>query len=327
MAVMTPAAVSKPHRSTKASMSQGEKQKQMCFCCGCIFDIKRNHEYLPPVFLTDNYSTTFGEMKRRSCYDVVTANDDDDFGSDLMVVDPWLTTGDAARDAFNAQERVHTKVLHRQIATCSIGMSAIQNAIFNCGFEVDTMDEEGRSALHYCVADGCIYPLDTRSTPPGAEDMISRKRVGREARRELRFTMEDLHVTAQTSHADLQTRHDAEEVVVALLASGANPNLKDARGLTPTWLAGMYGSCAVFALLVEGGGDVTTLDSSGMPLLIAMIRFGVGRDIGQRVEVVLTSGLYDVEDRFRGLTVYEWANHSCKEDLAHRIQIFQDKRT
>ena len=56
------------------------------------------------------------------------------------------------------------------------------------------------------------------------------------------------------------------EAVRALLAGGADPNSKNAKGLTVLQNAVFWSQIEISLLLIEGGGDVTVKDGKGKSL-------------------------------------------------------------
>ncbi|KAH0610788.1 uncharacterized protein H6S33_011215 [Morchella sextelata] len=65
----------------------------------------------------------------------------------------------------------------------------------------------------------------------------------------------------------LAAKHEHEAVVALLLKRGADPNLKDACGMTPLHLVVLYRFKAVAEMLLLNGADITTRDRHGTTVL------------------------------------------------------------
>lgn len=65
----------------------------------------------------------------------------------------------------------------------------------------------------------------------------------------------------------LAAKHEQEAVVALLLRRGADPNLKDACGMTPLHLVVLYRFKAVAEMLLLNGADITTRDRHGTTVL------------------------------------------------------------
>ena len=95
-------------------------------------------------------------------------------------------------------------------------------------------------------------------------------------------------------------------VTAALLAAGADANVKDIDGATPVWVGGYSSTVAILQLLIDAGGSVNEANHDGQTPLIALVRNNVG-DAAARLGVLLARPNLDLDARFEGKTAEEWA--------------------
>jgi hypothetical protein len=101
-------------------------------------------------------------------------------------------------------------------------------------------------------------------------------------------------------------RFKRRELVVALLAAGANANVKSAYGKTSVW-AGAYDSTAdIMQLLIDCGGSVNEVDCFGTSPLTALVRYNC-HDAVARLQVLLACPELDLDAKFYRRTPEEWA--------------------
>jgi hypothetical protein len=105
------------------------------------------------------------------------------------------------------------------------------------------------------------------------------------------------------------------EVVVALLAAGANPDVTDDYGRTSVWVGATYSTADIPQLLIDGGGSVNEPDNVGRTPLIAVARSNNG-DAAARLQVLLACPELDLDAEYAGKTAEEWAVHCGHTQLA-----------
>jgi ankyrin repeat protein len=117
-------------------------------------------------------------------------------------------------------------------------------------------------------------------------------------------------------HWAVRLRH--RELVVALLAAGANARIKDDDDDTPLCV-GIFSSTAdILELLINGGGSVNELYQNGDTPLIAFVRWSYfcGKS---RLRVLLACPELDLDARSDGKTAEEWAIHEGRSKIAAAI--------
>jgi ankyrin repeat protein len=109
------------------------------------------------------------------------------------------------------------------------------------------------------------------------------------------------------------------ELVVALLAVGANPNVTDDYGRTSVW-AGAYDSTAdILQLLIDGGGSVNEpTNFLRRTPLIALARNN-GGDAPARLQILLACPELNLEAICERKTAEEWAVRRGHPELAAAI--------
>ena len=102
------------------------------------------------------------------------------------------------------------------------------------------------------------------------------------------------------------------EVVVALLAAGANPNVTDVYGRTSVWVGAMFSTADILQLLIDGGGGVNELSNDGETPLIVCVRYNNG-DAAARLQVLLACPELDLDAKYKGKTAEEWVRRGHPE--------------
>jgi ankyrin repeat protein len=105
------------------------------------------------------------------------------------------------------------------------------------------------------------------------------------------------------------------ELVVALLAAGADANVKD--GASCVWKGAFDSTADILQLLINGGGNVTEQDSGQTPL-IAVVLWNKG-DAAARLQVLLRCPELDLDTKYDGMTADEWAVRKGHSQLAAAI--------
>jgi hypothetical protein len=108
------------------------------------------------------------------------------------------------------------------------------------------------------------------------------------------------------------------ELVVALLAAGANANVKTYFGATVMW-RGAFGSTAdILQLLIDSGGDVNEPMNNGDPPLLALVKYNSG-DAAARLEVLLACPELNLDAACDGTSAEEWGVSKGNPELAAAI--------
>jgi ankyrin repeat protein len=107
------------------------------------------------------------------------------------------------------------------------------------------------------------------------------------------------------------------ELAVALLAAGADANVKSNSGWTSLWWAAYTSTADIMQLLIDGGGSVNKLANDGMTPLIALVSWN--GDAAARLRVLLARPELDLDATFKGKTADRWAEEKGHPDLAQAI--------
>jgi hypothetical protein len=110
------------------------------------------------------------------------------------------------------------------------------------------------------------------------------------------------------------------EVAVALLAVGANPNVKDTHGRTSLWWGAYHSSANILQLLIDGGGSVNEADNFGMTPLIALVMYR-----SAKVQVLFACPELDLDAVYNGMTAKQWAAYGYHFELVEEIAHEQKK--
>jgi ankyrin repeat protein len=116
------------------------------------------------------------------------------------------------------------------------------------------------------------------------------------------------------------------ELVVALLAAGADANVKSNRGVTSVRLCAAHDSTArILQLLIDGGGSVNEPDNFGQTPLIALVSWNNG-DAAARLGVLLARPELNLDVTYKGKTAEQWAEAKGHLDLAQAIAAERSRR-
>jgi ankyrin repeat protein len=107
------------------------------------------------------------------------------------------------------------------------------------------------------------------------------------------------------------------ELVVPLLAAGADPNVKDAWDSTLVWWGAAESTADILQLLIDGGGSVNEPDKFGQTPLIALLRWNYGD--AAALKVLLACPDLDLDAQYNGKMAEEWATAEGKLTLALAI--------
>jgi ankyrin repeat protein len=107
-------------------------------------------------------------------------------------------------------------------------------------------------------------------------------------------------------------------LVVALLAAGADANVKNLGGHTSVLLGASDSTADILQLLLDGGGNVNEVSISGQSPLIALVRTNNGK-AAARLQVLLACPELDLDVDYKGKTAEQWAVHARHVELASAI--------
>jgi ankyrin repeat protein len=117
------------------------------------------------------------------------------------------------------------------------------------------------------------------------------------------------------------------ELVVALLAAGADATIKNDCGETPAWYGALYSTADILQLLIDGGGSVNEPNCYGQAPLIALVRYNIKEgDAAARLQVLLAFPELDLDAKYNGKTAEEWAVHCGRTQLAVTISAERARR-
>ncbi|XP_070200273.1 palmitoyltransferase ZDHHC17-like isoform X2 [Littorina saxatilis] len=165
--------------------------------------------------------------------------------------------------------------------------------LVEAGFDVNTMDKENVSLLHWASINNRI---DVVKYFISKGSMIDR--VGGD------LNSTPLHWATRQGHLNM---------VVLLMTYGADPSVRDGEGYSCIHLAAQFGHTAIVAYLIAKGQDVDLPDRTGMTALMWSSYRVFGFD---PVRLLLTFGAsVNKADKFHGNTSLHWAcqtgNHVC----------------
>jgi hypothetical protein len=107
------------------------------------------------------------------------------------------------------------------------------------------------------------------------------------------------------------------EMVVALLAAGADANVKNLFDQTSMWRGAVYSTADILQLLIDSGGSVNEPDICQTPL-IAVVLSNKG-DAAVRLKMLLACPELDLDAKYEGKTAEEWAVSNGHPELAAAI--------
>jgi ankyrin repeat protein len=115
------------------------------------------------------------------------------------------------------------------------------------------------------------------------------------------------------------------ELVVALLAAGADANVKDDGGWTSLWWAAYTSTADILQLLIDSGGSVNEPDDEGITPLIILVKWSDG-DSADRLHLLLAQPELDLDAKSEGQTAEEWAEEEDHPELAQAIAAERTRR-
>ncbi len=113
-------------------------------------------------------------------------------------------------------------------------------------------------------------------------------------------------------------RNRDSDLTSALMAAGADANVKDKHGRTCVFWAAKCGPAALFAKLVGGGGSVNEPCKRGKAPLVSLVKHPSG-DAAGRLAVLLRVPDLHVDVMYNGASAEEWALRSRHRDFAAAI--------
>ncbi len=113
-------------------------------------------------------------------------------------------------------------------------------------------------------------------------------------------------------------RYKRRELLVALSAAGADPNVKDADGWTSAWAAAYYSTADILQLLIKSGGNMNEPNDYGETPLNALVKDAYG-DAAARLKVLLACPQLALDAKYLGITAEQWAMHTGRSELAQAI--------
>jgi ankyrin repeat protein len=114
------------------------------------------------------------------------------------------------------------------------------------------------------------------------------------------------------------TIYKRRELVVALLAAGADANVKNLDGETSVWVGAYDSTADILQLLINGGGSVNEVTNFGDTPLMAIMKYNRG-EVAARLQILLASLELDLDARSDGKTAEEWAVSEGYPELAAAI--------
>jgi hypothetical protein len=108
------------------------------------------------------------------------------------------------------------------------------------------------------------------------------------------------------------------ELVVALLAAGADANVKDDYGWTLVWWGAYYSTADILQLVIDGGGSVNEPKNDGETPLIELVMTNYD-DAAARLGVLLACPELDLDATYQCKTAEQWAVREGYPELAAAI--------
>jgi ankyrin repeat protein len=118
---------------------------------------------------------------------------------------------------------------------------------------------------------------------------------------------------------------ECHELVVALLAAGADANVQNSCGETSVWWGACKSTDDILQLLLDGGGSVNEPSKNGQTPLMALVRRNEG-DSAARLRVLLSRPELGLDAKCEGKTAEEWAQEKGHPDLAQAIAAERGRR-
>jgi ankyrin repeat protein len=114
------------------------------------------------------------------------------------------------------------------------------------------------------------------------------------------------------------------EVVVALLAAGADANVRQkVCGFTPVLVAALYSTADILQLLIDSGGSVNKPNYYDSTPLMELVR-NINGDVVARLQVLFACPELDLDAKCQGKTAEEWAVQ--KEHFGCAAAIAEERR-
>jgi ankyrin repeat protein len=107
------------------------------------------------------------------------------------------------------------------------------------------------------------------------------------------------------------------ELVAALLAAGADANVKSKYGETSVWWGAVITTADILQLLIDSGGSVNEPMNGGETPLTALVRWSEGEAAG--LGVLLARPELDLDVTYEGKTAEQWAEEEGYSDYAAAI--------
>jgi hypothetical protein len=133
-----------------------------------------------------------------------------------------------------------------------------------------------------------------------------------------------LHRWAGCTALHKAVAHKRHRLVVALLAAGADANVKSLSGGTSVWWAAHDNTARILQLLIDSGGSVNEPDNFGTTPLIVLVKWSNG-DAAARLRVLLARPELDLDAK-KGKTAEQWAQEKGHQDLAQAIAAERSRR-
>jgi ankyrin repeat protein len=134
-----------------------------------------------------------------------------------------------------------------------------------------------------------------------------------------------LHSWAGCTALHKSVAHKRHRLVVALLAFGADANVKSNSVGTSVWWAAQDSTARILQLLIDGGGSVNEPDNFGRTPLIALVSWNNG-DAAARLGVLLARPELNLDVTYKGKTAEQWAEEKGHPDLAQAIAAERERR-
>ncbi len=109
------------------------------------------------------------------------------------------------------------------------------------------------------------------------------------------------------------------ELVVALLAAGADANAKGIHASTSVLWGATYSTADILQLLMDGGGYVNKVSILGQTALISLLMNNYGAVVAVRLQVLLACPHLDLDEEYEGKTAEQWAMDRGYSELAVMI--------
>jgi hypothetical protein len=108
------------------------------------------------------------------------------------------------------------------------------------------------------------------------------------------------------------------ELVVALLAVGADVNVKSTNGWTSMWWGAFDSVAYILQLVIDGGGNVNEATNFGETPLMGIVIYNRG-DVAVRLQMLSACPELDLDTRHDGKTAEQWAVSCGQPALASVI--------